>query len=508
MDTKMMKIGQIIIRNNAVLVNAAVTIVLIFITNACTGIDSNFEQSNKEEVKSVRLVLDANLLDTYEDKPTRSSSDWNDGDKVYIFFSDEKDTSAGEAIYDAEEQIWTMYYRGTLPNDNKSICRIYFFENATDGPEETIELNQYSVIYSDEECEYGVIDNNLMLHATLTPSYGRIKFKGSYKQSFELQNVAYCTSFSKKEGVLSFDDSPICLNVDENGSTPYVYCKFANNVRSLYLYKEGVKSFQMTCGESVLAAGKSGYITLPSDSNDNGWESLLPTLPKIQTGNVYDFKYYKSLSSRYFKATVSGEILSLGNCDKIFEYGHICSLNPDPTFDNGTKYKHNPTSELGQFESYLSDLKENTTYYVRTYARNEIGYNFGNVLEFTTGYGDIDIVTWHINVSYETASWWSDICAGGHEVLEAGYYYNDTGFPSDSYNIEKAATLYKETITSSRDYRFECIFEGLHPDTKYYAKAYVITESGTYVHDEIVTFTTDARDLNVDIEDYESDKEW
>lgn len=493
------------------LVANAIVLALFILMNSCAGMSDEFANLGKDEVKSVRLILDADLLNTYEGSHTRSSSDWKDGDRVYIFFTDGKTVTSGEAKYEAEEQIWTFNYYGSLPSDNKSKCRIFFFENIKDDSDEEVVLDHTSLVYSDEDCDYEVSENALVVSTILTPSFGRVRFEGTSGQSYDLHNVLFCSSFSKHDGSFTFGDTPVALDVDENGTTPYVYCKFEDDARTLTLYKEGVKSYEMKCGEEVLSVGKSGYILLPSDEDENGWETFLPTLPKVRTGEAYDIVYYEFTSDwGWYEATVSGEILSLGNCEKLFEYGHIYSLNPNPTFENGKKYKHNPTSELGEFQSFLYDLDFRTKYYVRAYARNEVGYAYGDVVEFMTGYGNIRVEIWSHPVSYESTTIVGDIFSGGHEILDAGYYYNDTGFPSEKYKIVKATEIeeIEPFLIGDCDYRFWCTFEGLDSDTKYYIKPYVVTESGTFVYDDVWTFTTKARDVNISVEDYGTDKEW
>jgi uncharacterized protein (TIGR02145 family) len=81
-------------------------------------------------------------------------------------------------------------------------------------------------------------------------------------------------------------------------------------------------------------------------------------------------------------ATFEGEVISDGGAS-VTALGVCWSLQPNPTVAN------NKTSEAasgtGSFESVISGLAPNTTYYVRSYAVNSVGINYGSELKFTAG---------------------------------------------------------------------------------------------------------------------------
>jgi uncharacterized protein (TIGR02145 family) len=79
-------------------------------------------------------------------------------------------------------------------------------------------------------------------------------------------------------------------------------------------------------------------------------------------------------------ATCGGEIISEGTA-KVITRGVCWSTNQNPTIsDNITK----DSTGSGTFISHITGLTVNTTYYVRAYASNNIGTNYGNQLSFTT----------------------------------------------------------------------------------------------------------------------------
>jgi len=84
------------------------------------------------------------------------------------------------------------------------------------------------------------------------------------------------------------------------------------------------------------------------------------------------------------EATVDGIISDIGN-GNIIAHGHIWSTSPAPTIALDTKIDYGQRSENGAYTSTLTELNENTKYYVRAYATNGFGTAYSNEVSFTTG---------------------------------------------------------------------------------------------------------------------------
>ena len=80
-------------------------------------------------------------------------------------------------------------------------------------------------------------------------------------------------------------------------------------------------------------------------------------------------------------ASVSGRITSTGN-STITSYGHVWSTSATPTLENGKYSDFGEATQTKDFTTDMSGLSENTTYYVRTYAKNEAGISYGNTVTF------------------------------------------------------------------------------------------------------------------------------
>lgn len=79
-------------------------------------------------------------------------------------------------------------------------------------------------------------------------------------------------------------------------------------------------------------------------------------------------------------ATSGGNITSDGDYD-IYSRGVVWNTSPNPTKANSKTING---IGIGNFVSSMTNLKPNTTYYVRAYATNENGTAYGNQLTFTT----------------------------------------------------------------------------------------------------------------------------
>jgi hypothetical protein len=80
-------------------------------------------------------------------------------------------------------------------------------------------------------------------------------------------------------------------------------------------------------------------------------------------------------------ATCGGESITNGG-SVILEKGIVWDTNPNPTTALATKTSDGNSSN--SYSSSMTNLTYNTTYYVRAYARNQIGTAYGQELVFTT----------------------------------------------------------------------------------------------------------------------------
>ena len=105
---------------------------------------------------------------------------------------------------------------------------------------------------------------------------------------------------------------------------------------------------------------------------EKSFKTLEITMPAVATSSVTDIKANS--------AECGGSVTSDGN-GTVTARGVCWSTNPNPTINDN---KTSNGSGTGSFTSNLTNLTENTTYYVRAYATNEKGTSYGEEKSFKT----------------------------------------------------------------------------------------------------------------------------
>ncbi len=103
-------------------------------------------------------------------------------------------------------------------------------------------------------------------------------------------------------------------------------------------------------------------------------------------------------STEGISATIGGIVVAEGGTTVsargiIFS---ITSTNPNSIISGVGDNRIFNGSGTGSFSTTISNLLPNTSYYVQTFATNSVGTSFGNVVNFTTGMGEL---TWNGSVS-------------------------------------------------------------------------------------------------------------
>lgn len=256
---------------------------------------------------------------------------------------------------------------------------------------------------------------------------------------------------------------------DGTGFSDYTY-----NYQPTYSYEDpGIKTI------SIKAKDSHGAESNPVTRNI---EVEQPTLATVTTGE----ESYVTHNSAYF----SGEITDLGNgVSQVDQHGHCWSLSPGPNIDDDEFTELGATSETGTFNSQLTGLSASTTYYVRAYAINAAGLQYGTEKTFTTimPYPPGGVTTGAITNIYQNSA----VAAGtivnlgvGTTVIEHGHCWSTSQNPTTA-NLHTTLGPY----SGSTPHDFESDIDNLSAGTTYHVRAYIETDQGT-VYGENVSFTT------------------
>jgi len=192
--------------------------------------------------------------------------------------------------------------------------------------------------------------------------------------------------------------------------------------------------------------------------------NIMPTVSTTDATNIAQFS-----------ATSGGNVTSNGG-GTVGTRGVCWNTSGNPTLADFSTING---SGMGVFESYLTNLTPNTTYYVRSYATNEAGTAYGNQINFTTLTDILPTVT-----TTETSNITHNSAISGGEVISNGG--GIVGARGVCWSISENPTLSDPHTTDGSGLgTFVSQLSDLTPNTTYYVRSYATNEAGTAYGDQI-----------------------
>jgi len=199
---------------------------------------------------------------------------------------------------------------------------------------------------------------------------------------------------------------------------------------------------------------------------------ITPDLPAVVTSAITEIGETS--------AKCKGSVTTDGG-SPVTSHGVCFSATPQPDLSGNHTIDGNGT---GEYISSLIGLTNNVKYYVRAYATNLYGTNYGNELTFTAGQSiTLPVITTAgiTSITPSTAQCGGEvISAGGAAVTERGVCYGTNTLPVISG---------PKTSDGSGTGIFVSSIAGLTANTLYYVRSYATNSAGTAYGNE-VTFTT------------------
>ena len=213
---------------------------------------------------------------------TRATNDaWKDGDVVYLLLTDKNDNKVQAYVrYDATKQEWgeVMYegYKSYLTCTAERKAEAYFMEGVSDLQSQTLSLSSDKAVYACTEGTYVYPeDGDMTVNVSLAPLTGRIRFEGASGTAATVGGLKTYTSFSRTTGEFTISTDNVSTTVAANGSTPYIYSVFADaDSPTLTITSDNTYRTVFDPSTSVLKAGKSGFLTLPTNEDHRGWMTI------------------------------------------------------------------------------------------------------------------------------------------------------------------------------------------------------------------------------------------
>lgn len=253
------------------------------------------------------------------------------------------------------------------------------------------------------------------------------------------------------------------------------------NLRNYVYYWQSDQNIQAMPNQFLITYSNAGLLPISSYKNDGAYIRCLrdtvvspSELPIVTT--------MPASSITVTTAVSGGEIISDGGYP-IIEKGIVWGMSPNPNLSDLQTIDGNGS---GAFVSNMALLSGNRTYYVRAYARNQLGVGYGNEISFTTLPVLPSVVSTLPVVFYKDTMAFGQgkvIDYGGGSLSEFGVVFSTS--PNPTIADRKSV----RPVISLDSFYARCT--SLLSNTTYYVKAYAINEAGVSYGDEI-SFTTAA----------------
>lgn len=241
---------------------------------ACSSQDDILDDIQKEEdanqPHSCELVLNVNKAG-YDDEPqSRAASGWVNGDKIYLTFTVGSGTSYGDAVYN--NGTWTVNYYGSLTEGATTKCTAVHFDNPEFESSSVVKITENTGIYEDTNGSYVFNGGTLSVTADLKPKTGRIRFAGTNNDEITVYGISHYTSYDWSNGKFANSIGALKTKVS-SGYTPYVYGYISDTEQPRLNVITATSGYTRLLSTSILKAGESGYMTIPTETSHNGWQN-------------------------------------------------------------------------------------------------------------------------------------------------------------------------------------------------------------------------------------------
>ena len=242
----------------------------------------------------------------------------------------------------------------------------------------------------------------------------------------------------------------------------------------------GIGSF--TSNITGLSLGTTYYVrsyATNSSGTSYGTEISFTT----SAGSLATMSATVSATSITTSAATSGGNITADGGSPITARGVVWATTTSPTISLSTKTSNG--TGPGAFTSNITGLSAGTLYYVRSYATNAAGTNYGTEISFTTSAGSLATLASTVaagSITTTTAVSGGNITAdGGSSITARGVVWATTTNPTISLSTKTTDGTGTGAFTSN--------ITGLSAGTLYYVRSYATNTAGTSYGTQ-VSFTT------------------
>ncbi len=298
-----------------------------------------------------------------------------------------------------------------------------------------------------------VLTTLTVTNETVTPSYETAEVSCSFKADATISEAF--VQYSLSSGFAKYD---VAKMTEEKGKYVALLTDLVDNTTYYIRYAVSNK-YSSVVTEDVAEC-----------------QTLQCTVPTIVLDSIGEVR--ESRAKAYLHLTFDGGA-------SVTDMGICWSKQANPT----TKDIHISTEDtLAVLD--ITDLQENTKYYVRAYAVNKVGVAYSEELVFTTQSNLPPQPTETlptVNTTVATQITATTAVAGGNVTNDGGAEVTERGVCIAT--ISNPTTANTKILAGSGTGEFTCDITGLQEGTKYYVRAYAVNSVGTAYGEEVV-FTT------------------
>ncbi|MBQ2521893.1 MAG: carboxypeptidase regulatory-like domain-containing protein [Bacteroidales bacterium] len=231
--------------------------------------------------------------------------------------------------------------------------------------------------------------------------------------------------------------------------------------------------------EALLTGTNEAIVVIWSDNGRSELKVLATGFDGRPSSNVLPVTDLSMTS-----VTLNAELISKGS-PEYSERGFVVSSSSISSID-GLMRVTSPKTDQMKYSASLTGLQKGAHYFVRSYAKNDIGLKLSsNEIEFTTlgnltevetrPVSNLDVIARKVQLNGKIVN------VGAPAYSERGFVYNTTGEPSirDS----------RVTVSGNGSGDYSYPLAGLNGNTTYYVRAYAI-QNGTEFYGTTVNFST------------------
>ena len=251
----------------------ALLAVAVLLTACTSNVDEQLPANEGQTAHTATMNFDGDI-ERFDAQTTRATtSDWDNGACIYIQFTTETGTLNGTATYSQTKGKWTVSYYGTLPADEEMNCEVHYFDAPVSADVNSVSLNQHSTVYSDAKATYTFSNGVVTLKAHFKPLTGRLRFRSTAGSQVSFSGLEWYHSYDVYGHKLLRRGGQLTLTCGSDGFTPYVYADFDDAEERKLLFDTDNEDYALSKAfdDGVLAAGKSGIITVPTMASHVGW---------------------------------------------------------------------------------------------------------------------------------------------------------------------------------------------------------------------------------------------